>query len=292
MAGSNDLMLGPLPDRSGESIRSTPESKDCQKMFWDLAIEGRDQTNKFIESDGPVHAVRVFDFAMTISDMNNLIDLTAKSKDSLGRAYGAGVTNNGVYERQKAVRRKNDKERGTIQTRHGKYEVQDVFFGTAHSRSGCLYQVSTITVNGSMKLTFHPASPMVSEETNAEFADAYVDLLEKVAKNSSRNFLSNLNIPTNLLTPAAAALGVGGVAIHAGAWSEFFSNLAMMKENVQVRFVVRYHNMRLNDRTQHLLELIETIFLATRRIPKISGMHSTFGCSLPSVIPCCNQYCG
>ncbi len=237
MAGSNDLMLGPLPDRSGELIRSTPDSSESQQIFWNLARDGRDQTNRFIESDGPVHAVRVFDFAMTISDMNNLIDLTAKSKNSLGRAYGAGVTNNGVYERQKAVRRENDKERGTIQIKHGEYEVRDVFFGTAHSRSGCLYQLSTITVNGSMKLTFHPASPIVSEETNAKFADAYIDLLEKVAKNSSRNFLSILNVPAKLLTPTVAALGVGGVAIHAGAWSTFFANLAIMKENVQVSFM-------------------------------------------------------
>lgn len=80
MAGSNDLMLGPLHDRSGESVRSSPESGSSRKLFWDLAREGRDQTNEFVKSDGPVHAVRVFDFAMTISDMNNLVDLTAKSK--------------------------------------------------------------------------------------------------------------------------------------------------------------------------------------------------------------------
>lgn len=114
MAGSNDLMLGPLPDRSGESLRS---SAGGRALFWDLAREGRDQTNKFVESDGPVNAVRVFDFAMTISDMNNLVDLTAKSKDSQGRAYSAGVSNNGVYERQRAVRRENDEDRGTIQVR-------------------------------------------------------------------------------------------------------------------------------------------------------------------------------
>jgi hypothetical protein len=51
---------------------------------------------------------------MTISDMNNLIDLTVKSKDSQGRAYSAGVSNVGVYERQKAVRRENDIERDSI----------------------------------------------------------------------------------------------------------------------------------------------------------------------------------
>jgi len=117
MAGSNDLMLGPIPDRSGESVRSNPDSSESQKIFWALAREGRMQTNKFVQSDGPVHAVRVFDFAMTISDMNNLVDLTARSKDSQGRAYSAGVSNNGVYERQAAVQRDDTSERGNIQVR-------------------------------------------------------------------------------------------------------------------------------------------------------------------------------
>jgi hypothetical protein len=239
MAGSNDLMHGPVPDRSGESVRSDPKSDDGQKLFWGLARDGRDQTKRFIDSDGPINAVRVFDFAMTISDMNNLVDLAARSKDSLGRAYSAGVANNGVYERQKAVRRENEKERGNIQTR-GKYRVESVYFGTPQSRSGCLYLVSAITVNGSMKLTFNAASPIVSEGTLAEFADAFIDLLEKVTKNAPRNnFLSNLKFPEGSLTLPAAALGVGGVAIHAGAWSEFFSSIATMRENIQVRFACR-----------------------------------------------------
>jgi len=240
MAGSNDLMLGPLPDRSGEYARSS-SSPGGRKLFWDLAREGRDQTNRFVESDGPIHAARVFDFAMTISDMNNLVDLTARSKDSKGRAYSAGVSNNGVYERQRAVRREDDGggDRGNIQTKHGKYEVQDIYFGTPHSRSGCLYQVSTMTVGGSMKLTFHPASPIVSEETNSKFADAFVDLLEKMADGEGDDGESATsggmfsNVPEGSLSLAAAALGVVGVAVHAGAWSEFFSNLATMKENVQ-----------------------------------------------------------
>jgi len=49
--------------------------------------------------------------------MNNLVDLTAKSKDSQGRAYSAGVSNNGVYERQASVRRDGASERGNIQVR-------------------------------------------------------------------------------------------------------------------------------------------------------------------------------
>jgi hypothetical protein len=236
MAGSNDLMLGPLRDRSGESVRLDPKSGDNQRLFWDMAREGRDQTKRFVESDGPVNAVRIFDFAMTISDMNNLVDLAARSKDSLGRAYSAGVANNGVYERQKSVRRENDKERGTIQSR-GKYQVKEIYFGTPQSRSGCLYLVSTITVNGSMKLTFNAASPIVGEGTLAEFADAFIDLLEKVTKHATRNnTFSNLRIPEGSLILPATVLGELGIAIHWGAWSEFFSNIATMKENIQVRF--------------------------------------------------------
>ena len=289
MAGSNDLMLGPLRDRSGESVRLDPRSGDSQRLFWDLAREGRDQTNRFVESDGPVNAVRVFDFAMTISDMNNLVDLAARSKDSLGRAYSAGVANNGVYERQKAVRRENDKERGNIQSR-GKYQVKEIYFGTPQSRSGCLYLVSTITVNGSMKLTFNAASPIVSEGTLAEFADAFIDLLEKVTKNSPRNnIFSNLRIPEGSLTLPAAALGVGGVAIHAGAWSEFFSNIATMKENIQVRF-----GLPIVVAAEEPASLVDTFadFVSPQRILKISGMRSTFGYSSPLVIPFCNRFCG
>ena len=122
------------------------------------------------------------------------------------------------------------------QIKHGRYEVQDIFFGTPHSRTGCLYIVSAMTVNGSMKLTFHPASPIVCDETNQEFADAFVEVLEKVSKSKSTpepdNSLSQLQIPEGSLSITAAALGVIGVAMHFGAWSEFFSNLAEMKANV------------------------------------------------------------
>ena len=98
-----------------------------------------------------------------------------------------------------------------------------------------------------MKLTFHPASPIVSEETNAKFAGAFVDLLETVANvdaspATAGSPLSKLKIPEGSLSLAAAALGAIGLAIHAGAWSEFFSNLVTMKENVAVRllFIEKY----------------------------------------------------
>jgi hypothetical protein len=85
-----------------------------------------------------------------------------------------------------------------------------------------------------MKLTFMAASPIVSDEELAEFANAFINLLENVTKHTTRkNFLSKLSIPEGSLTLPIAALGIVGIAIHAGAWSEFFSNIATMKENIQ-----------------------------------------------------------
>jgi hypothetical protein len=98
LAGSMDLMHGPLKDGSGQKLRSNPTRQGLD-MFWKIAKDGKKQTEEFIASGGPSHAVRVFDFAMTISDLNNLVHLTAQSKDSQGRAYSAGFTNAGVYER-------------------------------------------------------------------------------------------------------------------------------------------------------------------------------------------------
>ncbi len=62
MAGSHDLMLGPLSDRSGSKLRS-PEGRTND--FWTLAKEAKAQTEEFIGSDGPQQATRVFDFAMS-----------------------------------------------------------------------------------------------------------------------------------------------------------------------------------------------------------------------------------
>jgi hypothetical protein len=114
LAGSMDLIHGPFPDHSGESLRRNPTT-DALQSFWKLAQSGKDQTNAFVASEGPKHAMRVFDFAMTVADLNNLVYLTAQSKDSKGRAYSAGVTNNGVYEKLAAFRRQGEVERSSLQ---------------------------------------------------------------------------------------------------------------------------------------------------------------------------------
>lgn len=118
MEESMDLMHGPIPDRSGKKLhRSAGTSKtEFNETFWTLAREGQDQTSDFVSKGGPEEAVRVFDLAMRISDMNNFVHLTSSSKDSLGRAYSAGISSVGVYKHQKGARRVNDgEERKTIQ---------------------------------------------------------------------------------------------------------------------------------------------------------------------------------
>ena len=231
MAGSHDLMLGPIADKTGEALRqaaSDSEKKKLVNQFWDLAKESKEQTDKFISTDGPSEATRVFDFAMTISDMNNLIHLSAQSKDTQGRAYSAGIVNAGVYERQKAVQREGEKSRSSLKSKHGKYQIENLHFATTHARTGCLYQASCVTINDEIQCTFHPASPIISEESNRQFSDAFIDLLNTIADLPTEG--KGFSLPSNSLSLAAAAAGVGGVAIHANAWSNFFNAVMTMKE--------------------------------------------------------------
>ncbi len=177
--------------------------------------------------------------------MNNLVNLSAKSEDSKGRAYSAGIVNAGVFERQKAVRREGDESRDNLSTKHGSFEVAEVYFATSHARSGCLYQASCLTINDKLHCTFHPAAPIVSEEKNAMFADSFIDLLETMSgtkvpssQSSSQESLvlagteSSSPLLKNAPVAAAIAYGMYGLGIHASAWSNFFSSVMQMKEAV------------------------------------------------------------
>jgi hypothetical protein len=239
MAGSMDLMLGPLADRSGRTLKQT-YTPEAATIFWNLARESSKQTIDFMESNGPEQAVRVFDFAMSISDLNNLVHLTAESKDNKGRAYSAGITNVGVYESQEAFARIDQSEPAVLLVEHGKYKIQDIFFATTHTRSGCLYPASCITVDGSLKMTFNPVAPIVSDKTNANFADGYVELLEIVAGVSQGTIKKDeermgllASIPENALSAATAVVGLAAVLSHAPAWLDFFSSVNEMKQNIQ-----------------------------------------------------------
>jgi hypothetical protein len=232
-AGSHDLMLGPLNDMSGRQVLSGEQGN--LGGVWKLARDSRDQTKEFcIDTNGPQNAVRVFDFAMSISDMNNLVDLTAKSASSKGRAYTAGVTNAGVFEKQRAVPRDSKNKRSSLKTKHGRYKIEDLYYATSHARSGSLYQLSLLTINDEAKLTFHPVSPIVSRETSNQFADDFVALVEKVATDSSNEGIGAASkfLKTNGLVLATTAVGAFSMSLHSAAWTQFYNTVMEMKANM------------------------------------------------------------
>lgn len=124
------------------------------------------------------------------------------------------------------------------QTKHGKYEIEDIYFATSHARTGCLYQASCMTVGGEMKCTFHPAAPVVNDETNMKFADAFMEALEvvagtkqvKISEGWSNHFAA---LPKNILVTTAAVIGAGAVAMHASGFANFYSSVMEMKANIE-----------------------------------------------------------
>mmetsp|Transcript_25010 Transcript_25010/g.42574 ORF Transcript_25010/g.42574 Transcript_25010/m.42574 type:complete len:163 (+) Transcript_25010:123-611(+) len=86
-----------------------------------------------------------------------------------------------------------------------------------------------MTVDGEMKCTFHPASPIVSEETNAKFADAFMEILEVVAVAPSPP--KPLNV-LSFLPPAVALAGAGAIATHGEGFMQFYQSIMEMKANV------------------------------------------------------------
>lgn len=90
-----------------------------------------------------------------------------------------------------------------------------------------------MTVDGEIKFTFHPASPIVSEETNSEFADALIELLEVVAGTKDVPATDSLVdlIPDGILVKSAAILGTGALLSHAGGYISFFQSIMEMKSH-------------------------------------------------------------
>jgi len=232
MAGSMDLMHGPFETNSGEKLRS---GKLDRSIFWDLAREGKAQTIDFIDKGGPEEAVRVFDFAMTIADLNNLVYLTSQSKDTQGRAYSAGVTNAGVYEKLSTFTNPGDPRDKTLKLQYGQYKVNNIYYATPHTQSGCLFQVSCMTVDNQLQMTFNPVSPIVSASANEEFADSFVELLELAGgvRTVERTDDTSISLPPNILTTTAVVLGSITALSHASAWASFFSSVSQMKANVE-----------------------------------------------------------
>jgi hypothetical protein len=240
MAGSHDFMVEKLAAHSGQHLLDKPSHRRVQE-FWSLAANLQYQTKAFIESGGPEEAVRVFDFAMSISDLNNLVHLTAQSKSTQGRAYSAAITNVGVYERTRAFPTNNHVSQDTtLKTKHGRFQIQDIFYATSHKETGAWFPVSAMSINGELKFTFNPVAQIVSAEQNVEFADTFVNILktisqadeEKIRDAPDESVFELISLPKHALTKATALIGTVAVLTHAGAWFEFFQSVLAMKAAV------------------------------------------------------------
>jgi hypothetical protein len=111
-AGAMDLCLGPLPDFLGEKLRQ--HSASSVEQFWKVAKQSFDQTSSYLKKGDAIEAVKLFDVGMVISDIGRLVESYASSSSSMGRAWSAGITNAGEYERQHAVVREGLPERGQL----------------------------------------------------------------------------------------------------------------------------------------------------------------------------------
>ena len=60
-----------------------------------------------------------------------------------------------------------------------------MYFAVSHARTGSTFQLSCLTVNGELDMTFHPAEPVVSAAESAQYADNFVNLLQTVAGTST-----------------------------------------------------------------------------------------------------------
>lgn len=92
-----------------------------------------------------------------------------------------------------------------------------------------------------MTFTFHPAAPIVDDQTNEQFADALVELLQIVAgvkevavEDKSDELGNPLSIlPKNSLVLTTAAIGTTALLTHAGAYANFFGSIMQMKQNIE-----------------------------------------------------------
>ncbi|EED92604.1 predicted protein [Thalassiosira pseudonana CCMP1335] len=188
-AGGMDLYLGPMQDCLGRDIREyfkcSTGIKNPVEAFWTLAKQSFDQTSSFLKSGQAIESVRLFALGMSICDIGRLVETYTRSRATQGRAWSAGITNVGEYERQRAVVREGMQEQGQLKATHGEYTVEEIYFATSHARVGCTFPVGCITVAGSMCCTINPPWPLVSDEKSKAFADDFVELLEIIARSDN-----------------------------------------------------------------------------------------------------------
>uniref|UniRef100_A0A7R9YF98 Phthiocerol/phthiodiolone dimycocerosyl transferase C-terminal domain-containing protein n=1 Tax=Pinguiococcus pyrenoidosus TaxID=172671 RepID=A0A7R9YF98_9STRA len=147
-------------------LRANPETS-----AWDLAREARARITDFIESPWlPQESVRLFDVGSRMLDMVQIVKSEGRDNlNTLGRAYSVGVSNAGLFSKGPSAPA-------------DRWAVRNVYYGTSHTHTGCLFQLSAVTVEGSLCLTFQTPAPIVSEEEAKSFRSrTMAELMERIS---------------------------------------------------------------------------------------------------------------
>uniref|UniRef100_A0A7S1UC64 Choline/carnitine acyltransferase domain-containing protein n=1 Tax=Phaeomonas parva TaxID=124430 RepID=A0A7S1UC64_9STRA len=135
---------------------------------WELARTARKRIVDFItDPDFPAESVRLFDIGSRFLDMPKFVKEEGSTNlASLGRGYSAGVSNTGVFRARASV--------------DSAFQIRRVHYATSHTHTGCLFQLSAVTVDNNFCLTFQTPTPLLREEEAAYFVDNTVQRLRSM----------------------------------------------------------------------------------------------------------------
>lgn len=186
-AGSLDVVL----PCAGTTAAAVADGRlGAARDVWRAARESAAQVRSFTKESPFVRdSVLVFDWATRSFEMTKLLEMEADNPLTLGRAYGAGLSNAGVY---------GGSARHEVDGASGALELESVFFAVPHALTGALLPWSCLTVDGALHLTLNAADPLVPAAERAACADRLLAVLRALGSEE--------------LAAAAREGGAGGAA--------------------------------------------------------------------------------
>jgi hypothetical protein len=137
------------------------------ESFWDLARSCRREAESIIQHRNFIpESVRLFDFGMTYAKVLQIVEADSRSKGTLGRGFSCGVSNVGLC---------NFMGDDLLQ-------VDQVYYGTSHSRNGVLCQLSVESVKskgilcGCLQMT----DPLLTRMDQMIFKNKLLNLLDRI----------------------------------------------------------------------------------------------------------------
>lgn len=140
--------------------------------LWNLAARCRNDAAEVIQYAKFVpESVRLFGLGMKYANVLQVVELDAKSQDSLGRGYSCGVSNMGLV---------------SFALGEDKINVREAFYGTSHARNGVLCQLSCMTTGAQGKEELCGAlqftDPLITRDQGAEIRRALCDILTEISQ--------------------------------------------------------------------------------------------------------------